>query len=248
MEQHSLCDQRRLYGELAWLWPLTNTMADYAKQSEAFWEIIEENSRIEVETLLDLGCGGGLNDCALKKYAAVTGIDSSPAMLEIARKINPEVDYRVGDMRSVRLEELFDGVVIFDSLVYMLSEADLQAAFATVFAHLKPEGIFLTYMEYSPELFQQNRVQCSVHNHDDLKIVEVWNEYDPDKTDHTFESVAVFLIRRSGELQIETDRHLCGIFEIETWERLLKETGFQVKIEKSTLKEGHPAFVCTKPF
>jgi len=240
-------DQRRLYGELAWIWPLTNVLADYDKESDTFWELIEANTRIEVKTLLNFGCGGGLHDHALKKNAAITGVDSSPAMLENARKMNPEVDYRVGDMRSARLDTHFDGVVIFDSLAYMLSESDLRAAFETVYVHLKPGGVFLTYMEFSPELFQQNRVHCSVHNHEDLKIVEIWNEYDPDKTDNTFETAVVFLIRRKDELQIETDRHVCGIFKIDTWDRLLKETGFHVAIEKGTPEEGLPVFVCIKP-
>jgi len=61
--------------------------------------------------------------------------------------LNPEVAYCIGDMRSVRLEKVFDAVMIADSIDYMLTSEDLRAAFETALVHLKPGGVFCTYVE-----------------------------------------------------------------------------------------------------
>ena len=74
-------DQQRLYHDLAWVWPIISPPQDYIEETEQLCRIIREHSQIEVKTLLDLGCGGGHNDCTLKKHFNVTGVDASGAML-----------------------------------------------------------------------------------------------------------------------------------------------------------------------
>lgn len=241
----SLHDQRRLYGDLSWTWPIISPPEDYIQEAEEFVRAIREHSRIEVKTLLDLGCGGGHNDNTLKKHFEVTGVDVSEAMLALARRLNPEVTYFLGDMRTVRLGKTFDAVIIADSIDYMLTVEDLRAAFVTAFVHLKPGGVFCTYAEVTAENFQQNRTHCSTRAQGDVEIVFVENCYDPDPTDTTYENTFVYLIRRGGQLEIETDRHLGGIFELETWPALLREVGFEVQ-QMEFDEEGIPMFVCIK--
>lgn len=141
MQEYSSSDQRRLYGDLAWVWPIISPPEHYIKETEQFCKVIREHSQIEVKALLDLGCGGGHNDYTLKRHFEVTGVDMSAAMLELARQLNPEVTYSLGDMRTVRLGKTFDAVTIFDSINYMLTVENLQAAFVTAFMHLEPGGV-----------------------------------------------------------------------------------------------------------
>jgi SAM-dependent methyltransferase len=219
---------RRLYGDLAWTWPIICPPEIHLKEGDETARIMREHARIDVGSILTLGCGGGHDDHALKRHFEVTGIDLSPAMLELARRLNPEVRYVEGDMRSVRLGELFDAVLIGDSVNYMLTEADLAAAFATAFAHLEPGGVVLTAVEQTPETFEQNATSVLKGQAGDVELVFVETNYDPDPSDTTLECVFVYLIRRNGRLEIETDRHTCGIFPLETWERLLAQAGFEV--------------------
>lgn len=239
-------DQRRLYGDLAWTWPIISARDTYVEESERFAALLREHSAREVRTLLNLGCGGGHNDWTLKRHFRVTGADVSDDMVALARRCNPEVEYRVGDMRTVRLEETFDAVAIFDSISYMLTESDLRAAFETAFHHLAPGGVFLTYQEIIPETFEQNSVRHYVSRRGDDEIVFIENYYDPDPADTTIEAVFVYLIRRRGELTIETDRHLCGIFPTDTWQRLLGDVGFDVKAVPDRSDDVR-TFVCAKP-
>jgi SAM-dependent methyltransferase len=237
-------DQRRMYADLAWTWPLMGGPAESIEEAGEFVAAIRQHSRIDARTLLHLGCGGGHLDMTLKQHFAVTSVDLSDAMLALARRLNPEVAYLPGDMRSARLGQTFDAVMIADSIDYMLSVDDLRAAFETAFAHLKPGGVFCTYAEVTQERFQQNWTKCSTYHHDDLDIAFVHNNYDPDPADTTHESTFVWLIRRSGKLEIETDRHLGGIFPLQTWLDLLQDVGFDVTLIEPQFEA--PMFVCVK--
>ncbi len=248
MEGHepSSSDQRRLYGDLAWTWPIISPPEHYIDEAQGFIDTILRFSHIGVRTLLDLGCGGGHVDHTLKKHVKVTGLDTSEAMLSLAKRLNPEVTYCRGDMRTVRLEETFDAVIAADSIDYMLNEEDLYAAFVTAFEHLEPGGVFCTYAEVSRESWQQNAVAYSIGAQGRTEIAFIENRYDPDPTDSTYESTFLYLIRQDGQLTIEKDRHLSGIFALGTWRHLLDRAGFVVD-ETELPGENIPMFACRRP-
>jgi SAM-dependent methyltransferase len=245
-------DERRLYGDLAWTWPIISPVEDYIEETELFSKLIKEHSTIEVNTLLHLGCGGGHNDYTFKKHFKVTSLDISEDMLTLAKKLNPEVNYQYGDIRTIRLEERFDAVTILDSINYLKTVEDLQRTFITTYEHLKPGGVFLTFMEQIAGQFKQNNTTCSTHSKGDVEITFVENDYDPDPNDTSYEATFIYLIRVGGKLEIHTDRHLCGIFKLKIWLKLLKEVGFKViqnKFEHSTFIKGesYPILICIKP-
>jgi len=245
-------DERRLYGDLAWTWPIISPVEDYIEETELFSKLIKEHSTIEVNTLLHLGCGGGHNDYTFKKHFKVTSLDISEDMLTLAKKLNPEVNYQYGDMRTIRLEERFDAVTILDSINYIKTVEDLQRTFITTYEHLKPGGVFLTFMEQIAGQFKQNNTTCSTHSKGDVEITFVENDYDPDPNDTSYEATFIYLIRVGGKLEIHTDRHLCGIFKLKIWLKLLKEVRFKViqnKFEHSTFIKGesYPILICIKP-
>ncbi len=66
---------------------------------------------LEVRTAIDLGCGTGEITLMLKRRwttAEVTGLDSSHAMLETARKLGPEVGWIEADIAGWLPERPFD--------------------------------------------------------------------------------------------------------------------------------------------
>ena len=242
-------DARRLYGDLAWTWPIISPPEEYVDESEFFARMIREHSKREPRTMLHLGCGGGHNDFTLKKYFEITGVDISPAMLGLARELNPDVTYVEGDMRETSLRRTFDAVAILDSVDYMLTKPDLRAAFETAYVHLKPGGVFVTTIEQSLETFRQNKVQYLVRARGGVEIVFIENLYNPDPTDTIYESTFIYLIRQEGRIDIETDRHLGGLFSVDTWYDTLSTVGFAVKtVEYEDPMSGDdiPVVVCTK--
>jgi len=98
--------------------------------------------------VLDLGAGTGLSTLYLLKRfpdARVTLLDFSEEMLSVARerfRDNPNIDYVVGDYRSLSLEGPFD-IVISGLSIHHLTFEEKQELIAKVFSLLAPDGEFL---------------------------------------------------------------------------------------------------------
>ncbi len=93
--------------------------------------------------VLDAGCGTGLPTARqlLDAGLAVTGIDISGVMLEVARRNVPEADLRRLDLTEVGPEMgRFEAVVAFFSLL-MLPRAEIPAVLARMRDVLVPDGL-----------------------------------------------------------------------------------------------------------
>lgn len=90
-------------------------------------------------SVLDLGCGGG-DPIAI--YLAmhgfdVTGVDSSKTLLSLFRRRLPTAEALLADMRTLRLERLFQGVIAWDSCFH-LTHDDQRRMFAVFERHSAP--------------------------------------------------------------------------------------------------------------
>ena len=215
----------RLYNDLTWIWPIISPPEEYIEEAGFFARQIRQFQETKVRSILNLGCGGGHLDWALKKEFKITGVDISNSMLDLARKLNPEVEYIQGDMRSVRLNRTFDAVIIHDSIGYMTSPDDLKAAFRTAYEHLKERGLFLTFVE---DHFVQNRSNQFTKSKGNIEITFIDNCYDPDPSDTSYEYTIIYLIRKDKKLDVQYDFHRVGLFPINLWETTLREVGFKI--------------------
>ena len=63
------------------------------------------------ERILDVGCGTGQLIAQIAESAAtVVGIDNSPAMIEEACNLFPEIDFQLADAHAFSFEQQFDGI------------------------------------------------------------------------------------------------------------------------------------------
>ncbi len=221
--------KNRLYKDLAHLWPLLDPPEEYAEEA-AFWrQAIREKLGSGRHEVLELGVGGGHLLSHLTGELDATAVDISPQMLANSRALNPSVEHHLGDMRSVRLGRKFDAVLIHDAISYMLTEEDLAAAFATARAHLNPGGILITVPDWFTETFDGTTVQHRTHTLDDGEFTYIQYCTDPDPSDSKVETVFVYLIKRGDGLEVETDRHVTGLFPLTRWQELLSLGGFDVE-------------------
>ncbi len=73
--------------------------------------VIELLSPQPGERILDLGCGTGqLTAQITESGASVVGLDNSPAMIEEARRLFPEIEFQLADAHEFRVDDPFDGV------------------------------------------------------------------------------------------------------------------------------------------
>jgi SAM-dependent methyltransferase len=230
----------KLYNGLAWIWPIMSPPEDYVDEALFFVKLASKYAPSGGRKALNLGCGGGHVDYTLKKYFNITGVDKSESMLELARKLNPDADYIQGDMRDIRLDKLFDTVIVHDSISYMLSERDLKSVFETAFLHLKPGGLFMAIVEETPDKFRQNKVNYITHSRNGVEITSVEHFYDPDPKDNIYDYVLIYMIKQDRQLRVEVDNHTCGIFPLSTWENLLDEEGFENHHEEYFQSADYP--------
>jgi trans-aconitate 2-methyltransferase len=76
---------------------------------------------------IDLGCGPGNSTEVLKQrlpQAAITGLDSSPEMIEAARKRLPGVRFEVGDLRGWQDPGPF-GVILSNAVLHWVPDHEL---------------------------------------------------------------------------------------------------------------------------
>lgn len=93
--------------------------------------------------VLDIGCGPG----HIARYLAdqgvdAAGIDLSPAMVDLARRLNPGIGFQVGDMRSPGGAESLRGIVAFYSLIH-IARSEVGAVLAGFRDMLSPGGQLL---------------------------------------------------------------------------------------------------------
>lgn len=103
--------------------------------------------------VLELGAGSGRVTLAMAAAGAeVVGVDAMTPMLTRARArlarapktVRERVTFVRGDLRRVRLRRRFALVVApFNVFMHLYTRRDLEAAFATVRAHLAPRGRFV---------------------------------------------------------------------------------------------------------
>ena len=237
-------EQSRLYGDLAGLWPLMSPPEDYYEEAQYWLRELRARLTPGRRRILDLGTGGGHNLHHLIGEFDATAVDRSEAMLAHSRLLNPGVKHHVADMRTVRLGETFDAVLVHDAIDYMTTEADLLGVFATARAHLRPGGVLIVAPDHYTETFAPPLIDYET-NRDaktELTFVEYTTDLDPNDT--TIETTFVFFIKRNGNLSVEMDSHTTGLFPIATWESLLRTSGFEVeRVDYPVSKDDRPMFL-----
>ncbi len=217
-----------LYDQLAVLWPLVSPPEIYTDEAELYAAWLEQAAEGPVGSLLELGAGGGHLAAALPAHWSLTLVDLAPRMLDIARDLVPRAHCVQGDMRKLRLGEHFDAVLLQDAVMYMTSEADLRAAFATAAAHLGPGGAFLVLPDVVAESFEEH--SAAGGRADETRAVRLleWH-WDPDPNDTTYQVDFALLFREpDGSVRCHHDQHTLGLFPAETFVRLLVEAGFEL--------------------
>lgn len=106
--------------------------------------------RPEMKTLevLDIGCGTGGNVKIFKDAGVgkVVGLDASDAMIAVARKKHPKLDFRVGSAEQIGLFSAgeFNLMTLFYFTFYYLS--DFDGFFKNAFNWLQPGGCLVIHL------------------------------------------------------------------------------------------------------
>ena len=222
-----------MYDEFSQLWAQISAPEDYAEEAavlrEVMFEILQdEHDRSEPyrPRVLELGVGGGNNLSHMTDFVDAVAADISPQMIEVSQRLNPGIEHVIGDMRDMRLDRIFDVVIIHDAISYLVTVDDLRRTFQTARAHLEPGGVFIAGPDWMKGVTPIPNLSCKLGKPGELSYTEY--VHDPDPNDTEIEVIFTFYIPDSDTgVRVEEDRHRHGLFPLETWLLTLRDAGFE---------------------
>ena len=194
----------------------------------AYIEKIIALNNVKEKLIFDLACGTGV--CLQlwsDKGHQVIGLDRSFSMLQACREKLSKNDYALlinGDMRNFHLGRKMPVITcLYDSLNYLLTEADLLRCFRRVHEALRGDGLFVFDMntvhslrdEWGNNTFQRR----------DEGLFSIWsNSFNPNLN---VSSLSITLhVRRNGQEMVFGEFHQERGYPLSVIEDLLEEAGF----------------------
>ena len=125
-----------------------NGWGDFAESSQRFVATTLDKYGVRGGKILEVACGTGILAIHLARAGyTVLGIDRSPEMVALAAVKGQDVDgveFRVADMRVLKLKTQFDAALcMFDSINYLTELCDVEAMVASIASILNHRGIFI---------------------------------------------------------------------------------------------------------
>ncbi|MEM7454379.1 MAG: class I SAM-dependent methyltransferase [Planctomycetota bacterium] len=205
-----------------------------------------KNSGINSGMVCDLGCGGGqwLN-CLIENGYRTTGIDVSPAMIELARKAVPGSALICGSFADIELPSCDAVTSLGEPLNYLNSGPLMKRAINNAYASLKPGGLFIFDVRHP----STGKVEPVHHakSHEDWFCYARIEESGRELVRH----IQTFVKNRGGGFTRNYETHRLRLFsraEIVKW---LRQTGFKVRVRRSygeyKLADRQSVFLCRKP-
>jgi SAM-dependent methyltransferase len=229
-----------IYSDLAHWWPLISPLREYAQEAAHLAAVIDGASTAPTAEVLDLGSGGGHVAAHLKDRFRLTLVDISEPMLDVSRRLNPGCVHRHGDMRTVRLGQTFDVVLVHDAIDYIIGVDDLRQVIETAAAHCGPGGTALFVPDYIRETFAEV-ISAGGGGVDATGRSASFSErtWDPDPTDDWVQADYEFtLCAPDGRQKVVHESHRLSAFSRDTWMNLLADAGFEPDHDHERVIQG----------
>lgn len=106
-----------------------------------------------VGPVCDLGCGPGhVTRYLHERGVSIQGLDLSSKMIELARRLNPGIEFEQGDMASLQAQDgAWAGSVAFYSLIHFLP-SQMVPILQEIYRALQPHGLFLIAFHQGREI------------------------------------------------------------------------------------------------
>jgi SAM-dependent methyltransferase len=227
-----------VFGEYARYYDLLYRDKHYDEEARFVYDLLRSHGP-GASTVLELGCGTAAHAACLADLGCeVRGVDRSLEMLDQGRArletlpatLSRRITLSQGDVRTVRLDRVFDAVVsLFHVMSYQPTGEDLEAAFRTAKEHLRPDGLFLFDCWYGPSVLAERPAVRVKRFEDDETAVTRIAEPSLDPTHHLVDVDYTIFVRQkaNGEIREIREKHrLRYLFQEEVAE-LFSRVGFR---------------------
>jgi SAM-dependent methyltransferase len=121
--------------------------------------------------VLDVGCGGGETDRFLDgRFASLSGTDVSQGLLEVAREVNPAVDYRAGDGERLPYDDDSFHLSFCINVVHHVPPPDWARFVAEMGRVTRPGGLVAVF-EHNPLNPMTRRIVSQCRFDDDAVLL-----------------------------------------------------------------------------
>ena len=194
----------------------------------------------ERDLVADLACGTGVITRKLfDKGYDVFGVDISSDMLSRAQTSDDErgIMYLNQDICELDLySTIGTAVCICDSLNYLLSDEELEAAFGGVSNFLYPGGVFIFDCNTSYKYREAIGESIIAEAGEDVSFI--WdNFYDEDENVNEYD-LTLFIKREDGLYERAEETHLQRGIEKEDIESLAKKSGLEIMLISDSDTDG----------
>lgn len=194
----------------------------------------------ERDLVADLACGTGVVTRKLfDKGYDVFGVDISSEMLSRAADSDEDrgIMYLNQDICELDLySTIGTAVCICDSLNYLLSDEELEAAFACVSNYLYPGGVFIFDCNTSHKYRESIGESTIAEAGDDVSFI--WdNYYDEDENVNEYD-LTLFIKREDGLYERAEETHLQRGIEKEDIESLALKSGLEIMLIADSDTDG----------
>lgn len=195
-----------------------------------FTEEIIKNHHIQIEKVLDLGCGTGEITIRLaEKGYDISGVDLSADMLSQAatKSIEEQIDitWVHQDIRQLAGFTNLDLCISYCDVVnYITEKEDIKIAFQKVYESLREDGLFI----FDVHSFQyvQNELTEQTFAEVNDELTYIWECESGDEAGEMYHYITFF--QRDGMLYDRFDEvHHQKTYPVKMYETLLEQTGFR---------------------
>ena len=198
---------------------------------------------VEGQSTVDVACGTGTVAIAQAQAGwSVYGVDGSSRMLALAedkaRRQGVEIAWGRQDMRCFSLPERVSlATCLYDSMNYMLSDADLLSVFQSTYECLLPGGLFLFDMNTAWAMAALWDDETFLTDTDDLTVM-LESAYEPRDQRTT---VKVVCFQRLGELYEKVSEvHTEQAYPPEHVAMLLADAGLRIEAQYECFTLNQP--------
>ncbi|RPI17998.1 MAG: class I SAM-dependent methyltransferase [Ignavibacteriae bacterium] len=233
-----------MYKELAKYYDIIYRWKDYAMEAEKVYQIIHDYRKSDGNDLLDAACGTGEHAKYLQDYFKITGVDSSPYMLEIARKKVKKASFIKGDMRNFKLNKQFDAIVcLFSAIAHLKDYNKLEQAISNFSVHLKKGGVLIIEPFVLPKAFTVGEPHALYVDDPELKIARM----NISRRRNGIASIHFhFLIANRKKIEYLNEKHELALYETGKFLSIMKKYNLQSKFTQNGLMKNRGLYIGIK--
>jgi len=222
-----------LYYDIAFTW-------DLEPELDVFERIFERHVPGAVERILEPACGTGRFLITLPKRGyRVTGYDSSPEMVEYARRRVEEAGFTRGSGERgwgevLEADMVFAPIVpdaydaalnSINSLGYLLTDREIVAHFRRTGSSLRPGGVYIAHLSCAHEGELPAEGETWESDRDGVRVRTVWSVFREQLSSRRSFQACEMIIDDRGRSARLWESHVLRLWTVEDIERLAARSG-----------------------